>query len=151
MNFMNWFMMLRSESNRIHQTGSFDRLVGNGHGSLYSLLYLTIWLSGTSLCLGKHVGRWEPGRVDTRLAKHDQTRDTRGQSFQIFKLGRQWVDIYLYIYICMTCTYLYICMIYWPAFMIVEKVVLYIFASFYTTVTPPTFTTGLNWDSWKNS
>ena len=31
--------------------------------------------------------------------------------------------------------------------MIVEKVVLYIFASFYTRVTPPTFTTGLNWDS----
>ena len=29
--------------------------------------------------------------------------------------------------------------------MIVEKVVLHMFASFYTTVTPPTFTTGLNW------
>ena len=29
--------------------------------------------------------------------------------------------------------------------MIVEKVVLHMFASFYTTATPPTFTTGLNW------
>ena len=29
--------------------------------------------------------------------------------------------------------------------MIVEKVVLHMFASFCTTVTPPTFTTGLNW------
>ena len=57
--------------------------------------------------------------------------------------------IYIYIYIY---TYIHIYIyIYWPAFMIVEQVVLYIFASFYTTVTPPTFTTGLNWDSWKNS
>ena len=31
--------------------------------------------------------------------------------------------------------------------MIVEKVVLHIIASFYSTVTPPTCTTGLNWDS----
>ena len=30
--------------------------------------------------------------------------------------------------------------------MIVEKVVLYIFASFDPTVTPPKFTTGLSWN-----
>ena len=51
---------------------------------------------------------------------------------------REWY-MYIFIYI----IYYYIIYVYCPAFMIVEKVVLYIFVSFDPTVTPPTGTTSL--------